>query len=300
MTKIIAGIDIGGTSVKLGLFSPEMKLIEHCVDVNTGDYATGESLVNAMLQSIYAGLGTIGRTKENLVGIGIGCPGPLDIAAGVILETPNIRYINGYSLRDEMSKFARLPVVLDNDANVFTLGEAIAGAAAGQPYVVGVTLGTGFGWGIVFNGQLFHGATGTAAEYGLARITLDGMTWEDKVSARGLMASFTERGGQADSPKEVSRLAAQGDERALEAWDEYGALMGYAISHAVNMLDPHQVVIGGTMALAWDYFAPAMLKTLHASIFTLPRETLKVTPALLGDEGALYGAASLVGGHGAR
>jgi glucokinase len=193
-----------------------------------------------------------------------------------------------------MVKFAELPVYLDNDANVFTLGEAVAGAAVGQPYVVGVTLGTGLGWGIVLNGQLFHGATGTAGEYGLSKFSENGITWEDLVSARGLMASFTSRGGKADTPKEVSQFAAQGDERALETWAEYGSAMGLAISHAVNLIDPHQVVIGGAMALAWDYFAPAMLKSLYANIFTLPREKLKVSPSLLGTEAALYGAASLV------
>ncbi|MFC1481492.1 ROK family protein [Candidatus Neomarinimicrobiota bacterium] len=294
MNKIIAGIDIGGTSVKTGLFSPDMKLIHHCPGVNTGDHTSGESLVKAMLQCVYKGLNELGLERSSLVGIGMGCPGPLDIAGGIVLETPNISYLNGYPLRAEMSKLADLPVYLDNDANVFTLGEAVAGAAVGQPYVVGVTLGTGFGWGIVLNGKLFHGATGTAAEYGLSKFTENGITWEDRVSLRGLMASFTARGGKADSPKEVSQLAADGDEYALDAWAEYGSIMGLAISHAVNLIDPHQVVIGGTMSLAWDYFAPAMLKTLRANIFSLPRETLKVSPSLLGDEAALYGAASLV------
>ena len=292
--KYIAGIDIGGTSVKTGLFNPAMQLIQHCPGVSTVAHKSGAALVAAMLESIHKGLEIIGEERSSLVGIGIGCPGPLDIAGGIILETPNITYLAGYPLSDELARSAEVPVYLDNDANVFTLGEAVAGAAAGQPYVVGVTLGTGMGWGIVLKGQIFHGATGTAAEYGLSKYTEQGITWEDRVSLRGLMAGFTKRGGRADSPEEVSKLAAQGDERALDAWAEYGSVMGLAISHAVNLIDPHQVVIGGTMALAWDYFAPAMLQTLRSNIFSLPRETLKVSPSALGGEAALYGAASLV------
>ena len=97
-----------------------------------------------------------------------------------------------------------------------------------------------------------------------------------------------------DSPEEVSKEAAKGDDKALAAWREFGRILGLALSHGVNILDPHVVVVGGAMARAWEYFSPTMLETLRRHIFTKPRENLKVMPSQLGDLAALYGAASQV------
>jgi len=293
MNNLAVGIDIGGTTITGGLFDRNLKFVHHCQPVESSSLENGDELIAATLAAIDAALAAHGKDRADLAGIGIGCPGPLDIKRGVVLETPNLTQLNGYTLRDRFSEESGLPVWLDNDANVFTLGEARAGAGRGAPYVVGITLGTGMGWGIVLNGETYHGATGTAAEYGLS-VWGPGQTWEDPISIRGLLHTFREMGSTAETPREVSDLADRGDSRALRAWREYGAVLGLAISHAVNMLDPHVVVLGGAMAQAWDYFAPAMLESLHSKIFTLPREQLKVLPSQLGEEAALIGAASQV------
>ncbi|MEE9465825.1 MAG: ROK family protein [Candidatus Neomarinimicrobiota bacterium] len=293
MSKLAAGIDIGGSTITGGLFDRNLKLVHHCQQVDSRGLQNGNDLVAATLAGIDEALAEHGKARADLAGIGIGCPGPLDIKRGVVLETPNLTQLNGYALRDRFSEESGVPVWLDNDANVFTLGEARAGAGQGAPYVVGITLGTGLGWGIVLNEKTYHGATGTAAEYGLSAWG-PGRSWEDHISIRGLLNTFRELGGTAETPREVSELADRGDLHALRAWREYGAVLGLAISHAVNMLDPHVVVLGGAMAQAWDYFAPAMLESLHSNIFTLPREQLKVLPSQLGKDAALVGAASQV------
>lgn len=293
MSTLAVGIDIGGTFIKAGLVGRDLKLRQRCPPVATESLKNGDQLIAATLAVIDQTLASSGNSRNDLAGIGIGCPGPLDINRGVILETPNITLLNGYALRDQFAQAAGVPVWLDNDANVFALGEARAGAAQGAPYVVGITLGTGLGWGIVLDGKTYHGATGTAAEYGLSAWS-DGRTWEDHVSIRGLLRTFAELGGSADSPQKVSDLAGRGDQRALRAWREYGTVLGLAISHAVNLLDPHVVVLGGAMARAWDHFGPAMMESLHEHIFTLPRAQLKVIPAQLGGEAALIGAACQV------
>lgn len=293
MSKLVVGMDIGGTSIQCGLFDHALKLVDHCPAVDSGSIPNGDELIKATLAGIDETLAEHGKSRADLAGIGIGCPGPLDLMRGVVLETPNLSQLNGYALRDRFREESGLPVWLDNDANVFTLGEARAGAGRGAPYVVGLTLGTGLGLGIVFDGKTYHGATGTAAEYGLA-VWDSGRTWEDNISVRGLLRTFSELGGDAGTPKEVSELADQGDERARSAWREYGTVLGLAISHVVNLLDPHVVVLGGSMVQAWDHFAPAMLDSLHANIFALPREHLKVVQSQLGEEAALIGAASQV------
>ncbi len=293
MSTLAVGIDIGGTFIKAGLVGRDLKLRQQCPPVATESLNNGDELIAATLAVIDQTLASSGNSRNDLAGIGIGCPGPLDINRGVILETPNITLLNGYALRDQFAEASGVPVWLDNDANVFALGEARAGAAKGARYVVGVTLGTGLGWGIVLDGEIYHGATGTAAEYGLSAWS-DGRTWEDHISIRGLLRTFTELGGSADSPREVSDLAGRGDERAMQAWREYGAVLGLAISHVVNLLDPHVVVLGGAMVQAWNHFGPAMMESLHEQIFTLPRAQLKVVPSQLGTEAALIGAAGQV------
>ncbi len=305
MTRFAAGVDIGGTSIKAGLFDASLELVHRCATVDTTSLSSGDELVELVLASIEAGIseldgGAAGLSVPDilsgtgLTGIGIGCPGPLDINRGVIIETPNTPILNNFTLRDSMSRAAGVPAWLDNDANVFALGEARRGAGKGYPYVLGVTLGTGFGWGIVLNGRVYHGATGTAAEYGLAVWRDEDHSWEDDVSIRGLMRVYRDREGTADSPEEISRLAGEGDKAARAAWEEYGRVLGIALSHGVNLLDPHVVVVGGAMAGAWEHFSPAMLESLHRHIFTLPRENLKVMPSKLGGLAALYGAASQV------
>ena len=294
MASFAAGVDIGGTSIKAGLFDTRLELVHRCAAVDTTSLPSGDVLVERVLASIDAGISELGGKLSGLAGIGIGSPGPLDIHRGVVIESPNTPILNNFTLRDSMSRAAGVPVWLDNDANVFVLGEAHRGAGKGYPYVLGVTLGTGFGWGIVINGSVFHGATGTAAEYGPSVWRDEGHTWEDDISIRGLLRVYRDCGGAADSPEEVSRLAVEGDATALAAWREYGRVLGIALSHGVNLLDPHVVVVGGAMAGAWEHFSPAMLETLHRHIFTLPRENLKVVPSRLGGLAALYGAASQV------
>ncbi|MBA7656934.1 MAG: ROK family protein [Calditrichaeota bacterium] len=294
MTRFAAGVDIGGTSIKTGLFNASLELVHRCATVDTTSQPSGDKLVEGVLASIEAGLSELGGKPADLAGIGIGSPGPLDLDEGIVLESPNTPMLNNFALRDSMSRAAGVPAWLDNDANVFVLGEAHQGAGKGYAYVLGVTLGTGFGWGIVFNGRVYHGATGTAAEYGPTVWREEGHTWEDDVSIQGLMRVYHERGGSAGSPEEVSRLAGEGDETARAAWEEYGRVLGLSLSHGVNLIDPHVVVVGGAMVGAWDHFSPVMLQTLRRNIFSLPRERLKVMPSKLGGLAALYGAASQV------
>ncbi|MEE9161803.1 MAG: ROK family protein [Candidatus Neomarinimicrobiota bacterium] len=294
MARLLAGLDIGGTHTTVALFDDDLELVERCRRVETSALNSGDELVAQVLASIDAGLAACGGRRSDLAGIGIGAPGPLDLETGTVLETPNTPILNQYPLRERMSEASGLPVRVDNDANIFTLGEALKGAAQGYPYVLGVTLGTGFGWGIVLDGKVYHGATGTAGEYGLTPWRREGRTWEDDVSIQGLMSLHNDRGGTASSPKEVAAQAQRGDELALEAWGEYGQVLGFALCHGVNLLDPHIIVVGGAMVGAWDYFSPTMDETLRSHIFARPREKLKVVPSKLGDLSALVGAASQI------
>ena len=291
MSRYIVGVDIGGTFTGTALFDEALNLIHGCEVVKTTAMRSGDELIEHILGSVDAGLAQQNATRSDVAGMGIGAPGPLDLERGTVLDTPNVPILTQFPLKERMGQASGLPVLLDNDANVFTLGEAKQGAARGYPYVLGVTLGTGFGWGIVLNGGVYHGATGTAAEYGLSPWREEGRTWEDDISVQGLLSFYRGQGGRAESPQEVAKLAGKGDATALDAWHAYGQVLGLALCHGVNLIDPHIVVVGGAMARAWDYFSPTMLETLRRHIFDLPRERLKVVPSQLGELAALYGAA---------
>jgi len=294
MAKFAAGIDIGGSSAKIGLFNGKLERVRRCEPVDTTKMSSGDDLVAHMARSIADGLSQEGSSLDNLVGVGIGSPGPLDTYRGIVMETPNIPILSGYPLRERMANACGQEVWLDNDANVFVLGEAQVGAAKDYPIVLGVTLGTGFGWGIVFDGKVYHGATGTAAEYGPTPWQDGGQTWEDDISIRGVMKNYHAFGGKAESPKEVSDLAAGGDAAARKTWERYGWVLGLALTHAVNLIDPHIIVVGGSIAGAWDHFLPTMEKTLRSNIYALPRERLKIVRSILGEQAALFGAVSQV------
>ncbi len=294
MAKYAAGVDIGATSINTGLFNEGWELAHRCAVIDSRALDSGDELVARIQENIATGLKELGGSLTDLAGIGIGSPGPLDVNRGIVLETPNIPILTQFPLKERMAQTSQVPVWLDNDGNVFALGEAHLGAGRGFPYVLAVTLGTGFGWGIVLNGQIYHGATGTAAEYGPTPWQENGQTWEDDVSIRGIMGTFHALGGNGETPQEVSRLADKGDEAAIKAWERYGLVLGLALTHAVNLLDPHVIVVGGAIVGAWDHFTPTMLATLQRHLWAPAREALNVLPSQLGDEAALYGAASQV------
>ncbi|MCH7575899.1 MAG: ROK family protein [Candidatus Marinimicrobia bacterium] len=294
------GVDIGGTSVNLGLFNERMELLGRGDALSMADTGSGDELVERLAGRIDALLASRALERGDLASVGLGCPGPLDSMKGVILETPNIPFLWRYPLSESMLAKLHCPVALDNDANLFALGEAIGGAGKGLDYVIGVTLGTGFGFGIVLNGRVYRGATGTAAEYGLTPWTEGGELWEDTVSASGVVKAYHRLGGKAATALQVYELAEDGDENAQAVWQRYGKVLGLSLVHVVNLLDPHMVVVGGEMAGAWSQFHAAMERSLKEYIFELPAAQLQVVPAKLGSDAPLLGAAAMAAALPAR
>ena len=145
MPRYIVGVDIGGTFTETALFDEALELVHRCEVVKTTAMRSGEELIGHILGSLDAGLAEQDAARSAVLGIGMGAPGPLDIEQGLVMETPNLPVLTHFPLKKQMSQASGVPVLLDNDANIFTLGEAMKGAAQGYPYVLGVTLGTGFG-----------------------------------------------------------------------------------------------------------------------------------------------------------
>lgn len=292
MKRLAAGVDLGGTKIRAGIVDSDGNVRGEAVTTPTGAGEPPAVIVGNILRAIDAATESAGVSRGDLVGVGIGSPGPLDLDAGVVLEPRNLPTLHHFPLRRELAAAADLPVELNNDANVFVLGEACGGAGRGHSIVFGVTLGTGFGAGLVLDRRVFSGATGTAAEVWCFRYG-DGII-EDYVSGRGLKRIYTEITGDFLRPREIAAAAAGGNPAACEAFRQFGNHLGIALSYIVNVLDPGVVVVGGSVARDWAYFRDGLEETLRPNINSLPRERLRVLPAALGDLAPVVGAAGLV------
>ncbi len=287
------GIDVGGTKIALGLVDEKNALISDIPRFEVAPYKSGDDLVARTVKEIDQLIAEGGFTRDNVAGIGIGSPGPLDLDTGTILNTPNMPQMRGYPLRDSIASATGLPAEINNDANCFVLGEALAGEAKAGEIVIGVTLGTGFGFGIVFNGIIYTGATGTAAEIAHCPY-MEGYLEEGYISGRGLSMMYERLSGEKIEGYEISRRANEGDKEAARAFQVFGEHLGRAFAWFVNILDPDFIVAGGSISKNWEFFNESMYKMMYEYINPNPREHLKIVPSKLGEKAAIFGSAGLI------
>ncbi len=292
-SQVRVGVDVGGTKIALALVDADNKIISKVPRFEVAAYTNGDDLVERLVQEAEMLYREYGYSKEDVQGIGIGSPGPLDLKTGTVLNTPNMPMLVNYGLKDAVEESARLPVEVNNDANCFVLGEALAGKAKAGDIVLGVTLGTGYGFGIVFNRRVYEGATGTAAE--IAYNPYLGTTLEkDYISGQGLSRMYAERSGENIAGPEIASRAENGEEHAVAAFKEFGEHLGNSFAWFVNILDPDFIVVGGSIATNWDFFQESMFDALYRYINPGPKEHLRVIPSELGESAAIIGSAGLL------
>lgn len=286
--KYIIGVDLGGTNTKVGLVTLKGKIVKK-TEIKTEKKKGSDFIINNILNSVKK------VKKGHVLGIGIGSPGPLDYKKGTITRTVNLPFKN-IPLRKIVHDKFNLPTYLDNDANCFTLGECLFGAAKGHENVVGLTLGTGIGGGIVINKRLYHGR-GNAAELGHMTIDFRGPKSrcgnngciETHAAARGILSRS--KGLNVDSTLDVYKLALNGNKKAQKVFFEIGEFLGIAITNLIYTFDPDIIVLGGKISESWRYFSKSMSKTLKKRYFGKP---CKVVKTKLGREAGILGAAALV------
>ncbi|OYV66811.1 MAG: hypothetical protein B7Z72_10685, partial [Gemmatimonadetes bacterium 21-71-4] len=175
--EFIIGVDLGGTNIVTGALTPDgahtCGVRSVPTEVASGAEGVVDHIVAAIEDTIAATMEETGVARDAFRGVGIGAPGPLDRERGVVIVAPNLGWRN-FPLRDRVVERIGLPATLDNDANCATLGEWWLGAARGARHVIGLTIGTGIGGGLVFDGRLFHGASDVAGEIGHTTIDMDG------------------------------------------------------------------------------------------------------------------------------
>lgn len=277
------GVDVGGSKMNAILFNLKRSDIVWQSAISTSK--TKKAFFAALKKLIADALEKVPATS--VAGIGLGIAGEIDFQKGILLNSPNLKFLNGTRPARTIEKYFKLKTAMDNDVNCFALAEARLGAGRSFKNVVGITLGTGVGGGIVLNGKLYHGVYGSAGEVGW--MILDGTrTFEDLASEKFIKSISHE------SPINLEAKARRGDKKALKVYETLGTNLGLGIANIVNVMDPKLIILGGGLASAAGLFLPQARKTAKKHIISpLSQKRLKIVLAKLGKNAGAVGAALL-------
>lgn len=220
----------------------------------------------------------IDENKINL--IGIACPGPLNSETGEILNTPNLKILQYVNLIDEMKKYIKCEkIYIENDANVFAIGSYNFLKNninfSSNDILLGVTLGTGMGFGIIINNKLFRGSYGMAGEYELSPLNKD-LTWADLVGYKFFQKRTEEIFGKNLTPKELYDLAEKNNLDSIKIWNEYGTNIGLCLSHVMCVINPNYISIGGGISKASKYFHNSIIKILEGNCLVYKKDLINI------------------------
>ncbi len=294
-TSYIAGIDIGGTTTQAVLCTPDLEIIGR-TEMTTPARRGGEAMMDAVVGAIDA---LRGEVDGRLVGVGVGAAGVVDSRRGRILVASD-SFVDwaGNAVTDRIEDAFEVPAFLDNDVNAFLRGEVFAGAVRGEPYALGVTLGTGVGGALWMDGRLYEGPHGAAGEighfpgFGELRCSCGGRGHlETLASGRSIAARYAEVTGMSLTAREIAARAVDGDAAASAVYFNAGRALARAIVVTADIIDVVTVVVGGGVSRAWDLLAPALAEGIADEPPISGRE-IRVTPARLGSDGVALGAAA--------
>jgi len=283
MSNFSIGVDLGGTNLRIAAFDEQGTLMEK-ITLGTKTVVGRDQVLNHMCDAIQQTSEKY-RSSANLVGVGIGVPGIMDMPSGMMRESPNLPGWADYPVRAEIERRLGTPVILENDANCAALGEKWLGAGRHVRHLAMLTLGTGVGGGIVMDEKIWHGMTGMAGEFGHMTVEPDGPQCgcgnrgclEQYSSATAVMRMAREAIAAGNAPglatvansdvefsaKEIYNLAVQGDEQAKKIFRRVGRALGISLATMINGLNLEMYVIGGGVSSAWDAFSPSIFEELR-------------------------------------
>jgi len=311
--QLAIALDIGGTKIAAALVDTEGRILSSFkVDTPKG---TSSDVVDSIAGLVGKLTAPTPETGE-VVGIGLGVAGTIDWNQGIIVQSPNLPFSN-FGLRNTIESRFGLSTFMDNDANLATLGEKYFGAARGVQHVIGLTLGTGIGAGIIFNGCLYRGATGSAAEIGHMVIQATGPQctcgsygcFEEMAAGRTLVRLAKEKaeqnreslilklaGGEVKNitGPMVTEAARQDDKTAIDVFSEIGFWLGIGINNVINIFNPELIVLGGGMADAGELILSPIREVVVERTLHPNKDIAGIVLAQLGNQAGVLGAAALV------
>ena len=310
--KYVFGVDIGGTTVKLGLFDEKGELLDKW-EIPTDKTDKGKNIVGDVCDSIKSKISERGITAGDVMGVGVGAPGAVDEDGVMTGGAVNLGW-DVFNLRTTMEeKLDGIKVVAGNDANVAAYGEMLKGGGKGHKNVVAVTLGTGVGGGVIIGGRLITGATGAAGEIGHIRVD-DEETLKCNCGHTGCLEQFASATGiarlakrrlEADDKASVLRSAEvldakavfdavkAGDEVAIEIAKEFGRYLGKGLASVADVVNPEVFVIGGGVSKAGEILLSFVEPEFEKYVFP-PCKGAKFALAELGNDAGIYGCAGMI------
>ena len=317
--KWIVGVDLGGTNIVVGLVPIEGGEVLGFRTVPTESGRGAKFVVDRIVSLVEAAITEVtaaqGTSRAAVAGVGIGSPGPLDRKTGTVINTPNLGWRN-FPLRDLVANQVKLPCALDNDANCATYGEWWLGAGRGVSSLVGLTLGTGIGGGIVLDGQIYHGCSDVAGEIG--HMTIDSNGRKCKCGNYGCLEQYAsgpaialraaegiEAGAETSlvdmvdgklediTAATVYEATVQGDAYAAEVMKDTARFLGAGVASIINILNPEMVVIAGGVTRAGDTLFEPLRAEVRRRAFRSAQECCKIVPAELPGTAGVVGAAAV-------
>lgn len=315
MKKYIFGIDLGGTSVKLGLFDTEGKLLDKWEIPTRVVENDNESILRDITASIKEKQAERGIADEEVQGAGIAVPGPV-LEDGTVNRCVNLKW-GVFNVAQALSRLSGFPVKVGNDANAAALGEQYRGVGRGCRSLVLITLGTGVGSGVIINGQIVPGAFGAGGEVGHMHVR-DNEPDECGCGRHGCLEQYASAKGierlaryvLAEHPELTTRLgkdaeiecisiftcAHEGDPGALAVVEAYFDLLGRAAANISCVVDPECIVFGGGVSKQGSYLSDGIATAYRKYCFHASSKT-RILCAALGNDAGIYGACAMAAGN---
>jgi len=313
--RFVLGIDIGGTNLVVGSVVEDGSAVLATDSEPTHAEAGATDVLDRLVGLAERAIAATRRQAPGaeILGVGVGAPGPLDTKRGIVLLTPNLGWVN-MPLRQIIHDRLGLPAALDNDANCAVLGEWWVGAARGARHAIGITIGTGIGGGLILDGKLYHGASDVAGEIGHTTIDTEGRRC--KCGNYGCLEAYAsgpnialraveeiEAGAVSRLPalvggdlgkitaQTVYQAAKDGDDLALEVVNDTAKFLGVGIGNLLNIFNPEVVVVCGGVTLAGDHLFIPLRREAARRAFKPAVAACRIVPGELAGTAGVYGAA---------
>ncbi len=313
----IAGIDLGGTSMKVLIVDGRDSILGEARAITRRSRKPAD-ILGEIAGTVDEALAVAGLKRRDLVAASIGAPGSIDRHRGVVHEAPNLGW-SEFPLGPQLERRLRVPVLVDNDVNVGTVGEHVLGAGAGADHMVGIFVGTGIGGGIIANGRLYEGSVGGAGEIGHTVVLADGpmcscghrgcvealaSRWAMerdvraaiKAGRKSIVLDLMKKKGKPRMTSSIINSALKRNDRVMrDVLKRAQYYLGILAANAVNLLDPECIVIGGGIAtrLGERFVAPIREAAADYFLRDTDAQRIRIVPGRLGDDAGALGAVVL-------
>jgi glucokinase len=314
MVRFAIGVDLGGTNLRVAAVNENGGLFDH-LNLETLVERGREDVVDRLTNGILE-LGSRWKDRYQLAGIGIGIPGILRLREGILVASPNLPGWENFNVRAQIARRLNAPFLLENDANAAALGEKWIGSGRNVNHLCFLTMGTGIGGGLIFDGKIWHGASGMAAELGHVTLYPEGRLCacgnkgclEAYAAASAVVKAAQEMLQAGTASEGLQKLAASGlkltsarvyelarenDPSAQEIYRQVGRALGLAIANFIAIFDIDTFVLGGGAVDAWDMFEKSMFEEVARRSYVWRNDPRKILKSSLGSHAGIFGAAYL-------